>query len=111
MKKYGIATVENYGSSANSLWSLDSDIDISIKLVHTKSQKHNKKGKKGNKKENEEDNKQSNIEAEFKRLDTPKCLKDIRNILRPLASQGQIDGIFGARVPLLKFTHYKTDIE
>jgi len=34
-KTYGVATVENYGSSANTLWSIDSDIDIAVQFKKT----------------------------------------------------------------------------
>jgi predicted nucleotidyltransferase len=35
LKNYGLAKVENFGSSANSLWSMDSDIDIAVQFEPT----------------------------------------------------------------------------
>lgn len=44
VKKYGKARVENFGSSANTLWSMDSDIDIVIEFEKESKGKGRDKG-------------------------------------------------------------------
>ena len=56
------------------------------------------------------DNESSKI-TQFKKLDYKKALIDIRRVIRPLALNGDIEGIFGARIPLLKFKDSESGIE
>uniref|UniRef100_A0A7S3J5U9 Poly(A) RNA polymerase mitochondrial-like central palm domain-containing protein n=1 Tax=Euplotes harpa TaxID=151035 RepID=A0A7S3J5U9_9SPIT len=110
---YGIPKVENFGSSANTLWNMDSDVDIVIEF--TKPGHHEKgeanKYQKGNRnKDKKEDKKQSKYD-QLKYFDTKKALIDIRNVLRVMAKNKDIESIFNSRVPLLKFKHAKTMID
>lgn len=123
---YGLAKVESFGSSANSLWSMDSDIDIAVQFEPTEQSKDNgepnqkkerrdRKDRKKNKdnkdnKDKQEDKETSVLASHFKKMDPVKALCDIRRILRPLTN-GNIEGIFGAKVPILKFNHVSTGIE
>ncbi|CAI2384559.1 unnamed protein product [Moneuplotes crassus] len=106
-EKFGLATVENYGSSANTLWSMDSDIDIAVHFTPNESMNSKKKAK-GNKKESK---KKQNVVNEMKKIDYIKALVDIRKVIRGMAANGDIEGIFGARIPLIKFTDKSTGIE
>lgn len=113
-KKYGTPIVENFGSSANSLWSLDSDIDIVIQFVkEEKADKNNnnkKEGKKNNKNNQKETSTQKKVK-QFKKLDYIKALKDVRSVIRNIAEKGNIEGVFSAKVPILKFKDYRSQIE
>lgn len=47
----------------------------------------------------------------MKKIDYTKALVEIRRVIRGMSRDGDIEGIFGAKVPLLKFTDSKTGIE
>lgn len=102
VKTYGHPKVENFGSSANSLWSFNSDVDIVIEFENSKNQEQ--KGKSSGK---EKDDKI----GELKAFDYTQCLKDIRSCLKRLADKNGFEAIYSARVPILKFKHYFTQIE
>ena len=120
VEEYGKATVENFGSSANSLWSMDSDIDIVIEFIKVKkNSKGNKyniildetKDKKSKHKDFKDNSRQGNRKEQIKNLDYIQALKDIRNTIRRLAVNGEIEGVFGSRVPLLKFKDSRSSID
>ena len=44
-KIYGVAAVKNYGSSLNTHWSIDSDIDIAVQFKKEEKENKQKKGR------------------------------------------------------------------
>lgn len=113
VETYGFANVENFGSSANTLWSTDSDIDIVITFDNPNADQQDQQqdNKKRNNKDKRGNNQQSTELSRLKNFDSVQALYDIRKVIRACAVDGSIEGIFGAKVPLLKFTDNKTQIE